>query len=68
MPGLLVQPSCELALPSSKPDWYHLVQVLLDGELVRVYPDGTDRPGVVYPVDDPRALRALVAHLPVTTL
>lgn len=64
MPGLLASPSCELALPSPARDWYHLVQVLLDGELVRVYPEGPAGPGIVYPVDDPRALRALVDRLP----
>jgi nucleoside-diphosphate-sugar epimerase len=66
MPGLLAAPSCEIMLPSAKPAWHHLVQVLFDGELVRVFPDGTHRPGVVYPVDDPPALRALVARLPAT--
>ena len=64
MPGLLAQPSCELALPSARPGWYHLLQILLDGELVRAYPDGTHQPGIVFPVDDPRALRALVEQLP----
>ena len=64
MPGLLTAPSCEIALPSSKPNWYHLVQVILDGEFVRVYPDGDHNPGVVFPVDDARALRALIDELP----
>jgi hypothetical protein len=67
MPGLLAQPSCEIALPSAYPGWYHAMQVLLDGELVRVYPDGEHRPGVVYPVDDPRALRCVIAQLPSVT-
>jgi hypothetical protein len=64
MPGLLAAPRCEIALPSPSPGWYHLAQVLLDGAFVRVYPDGTHRPGVVFPVDEPRALRALVDLLP----
>jgi hypothetical protein len=66
MPGLLASPSCEIALPASRPSWYHLAQVLLDGEFVRVYPDGNRKAGVVFPVDDPHALRALVAELPST--
>jgi hypothetical protein len=64
MPGLLAQPICEIALPSPRPGWYHVAQVLLDGGFVRVYPDGTALPGVLYPVDDPLALRAILAHLP----
>jgi hypothetical protein len=65
MPGLLAAPSCEIALPAARPNWYHLAQVLLDGEFVRVYPDGDRQPGVVYPVEDPHALRRLVDELPV---
>jgi hypothetical protein len=64
MPGLVAPPSCEIALPSSKPGWYHAVQILFDGELIRVHPDGTHRPGIVYPVEDSRALRALLEQLP----
>ncbi len=64
MPGLLATPSCEIALPAIKPSWYHLAQVLLDGEFVRVYPDGNRKPGIVFPVDDPLAFRTLVDHLP----
>lgn len=64
MPGLLALPNCEIALPSARPNWYHLAQVILDGEFLRVYPDGNQNPGVVFPVDDPRALRALLASLP----
>lgn len=64
MPGLLAQPGCEVALPSGKRGWYHLVQVLLDGEVVRVYPDGAHRPGVVFPVSEPHALRALLVGMP----
>jgi hypothetical protein len=64
MPGLLATPCCEVALPSSEPGAYHLVQILLDYELVRVYPDGPDQPAIVYPVHDRHALRALVTTLP----
>lgn len=62
MPGLVAAPSCELALPSVKPGWYHRMQVLMDGAFVRVYPDGDDRPGVVFPVDDSKALREILAE------
>jgi hypothetical protein len=65
MPDLLAPPTCELLLPAARPGWYHAAQVLFGGELVRVHPDGADRPGVVYPVADPRALRALVERLPI---
>ena len=65
MPGLAAQPTCELALPSAKPGWYHVAEVMFGGELLRVYPDGTHRPGIVYSVQDPQALRALVDRLPV---
>jgi hypothetical protein len=47
-------PSCELALPSPDRGRYHRIEVLRDGELVRV------EPGTVYPVADPVAFRALV--------
>jgi hypothetical protein len=63
MPGLLAPPTCELLLPAARPGCYHAAQVLIGGELLRVHPDGADRPGIVYPVDDPRALRALVERL-----
>jgi hypothetical protein len=64
MPGLLAVPSCEVALPAVEPNWYHFVQVLLEGTFVRVYPEGQHKAGVVYPVDDPHALRTLVDELP----
>ena len=63
MPGLLATPTCELALPSSDPDAYHVAQILLDYEAVRVYPDGPDEPAIVYPVRDRFALHELVATL-----
>ncbi len=50
MPGLLAIPSHDIALPSSRADRCHLAEVILDGQFVRVYPDGEDQPGIVYPV------------------
>ena len=47
-------PQCELALPSPDRDRYYRIEVLMDGELVRV------ESGIVYPVADPVAFRALV--------
>jgi hypothetical protein len=64
MPGLLAMPRCELAIPSSTPDAYHRVQLVLDGDFVRVYPDGASKPGVLYPVTDPHLMRILVDKLP----
>lgn len=61
MPGLLASPSHELALPSSAPGAFYLAHVLLDAELIRVYPDGLDRPGVLYPISAPHTLRRLLA-------
>jgi hypothetical protein len=60
MPGLLSAPYCELALPSEAPDRYYRAQVVLDGEFIRFYPHGSAQAGVVYPVDDAVALRAIV--------
>jgi hypothetical protein len=68
MPGLLTSPRCEVALPSQHTGCYHRVQVLLDGEFVRVYPDGANAPGIVYPVDDPYALKNLVDRMPVAII
>ena len=51
--------------PSVDPRRFHRAQVLLDCEFVRVYPDGADRPGVVFPVDDPYSLKMIVDRLPV---
>lgn len=63
MPGMLTGPDCEIALPAPRPGGYYLVQVMFGGELVRVYPEGPRRPGVVYLVDDPAALRTLIERL-----
>ena len=62
LPGLHATPMCELALPSQRGDTYHWLEVLLDGELVRIY-DGTGA-GLVYRVDDPHALELLIENLP----
>jgi hypothetical protein len=64
MPGLLTSPYCELAMPSAQPNAFHRAQILFEGEFLRLYPDGHDRPGVVYPVADSDALRAFVDDLP----
>ena len=68
MPGLLAMPRCEIAIASSTPDAYHRVQLVLDGDFVRVYPDGFSKPGVLYPVTDPQLLRILVDKLPLLEL
>ncbi|HWO17704.1 MAG TPA: hypothetical protein VNO30_02975 [Kofleriaceae bacterium] len=63
-PGPPAPPSWELVLPAARPGWYHLLEVLPGAALVRAYPDGEHRPGVVYSVNDPAALAALVGRLP----
>ena len=63
LPGLQAAPSCEIAFPSGDGQRYYLMQVLLDGELVRVYPRGRDEHGLVYPVDDPYAFGRLMMQL-----
>ena len=62
LPGLQASPSCEIAFPASN-GAYYLMQVLLDGELVRVFPRGREEHGLVYPVDDPYAFCKLLGHL-----
>jgi hypothetical protein len=64
MPGLLTVPRCEIALPAARAGAYHVAQILGDYEFIRVYPDGPDGDGIVYPVTDPHALRAIVDNLP----
>lgn len=54
LPGLLALPHRALALPSYVAGAYHHVDVLLDHEYVRVAGD------LVFPVDDPGALRTLL--------
>lgn len=56
MPGLLASPNGEVLMPGSRPGSFRRLQVLLGGEFIRVYPDGPQEPGVVYPVRDSRAL------------
>ncbi len=63
LPGLQMTPSYEIAFPAGDGRSYYLMQVLLDGELVRVYPRGRDEHGVVYPVDDPYAFGKLLVQL-----
>jgi hypothetical protein len=62
MPGLLSQPVCELIFPVAT-GRYGRMQVVLDGQFVRVYPR-THGSGFVYPVSDVRALMGAVAELP----
>jgi hypothetical protein len=63
MPGMLAAPSCEIAIPAGRAGMYHRLQLVLDGAFVRVYPDGDERPGVLFPIDDPRGLSRFVAAL-----
>jgi hypothetical protein len=64
MPGLLAMPRCEVAIPATTHGAYHRLQLVLDGDFIRVYPDGTDQQGILYPVTDPHQLRSLVDGLP----
>jgi hypothetical protein len=64
LPGLVAAPACEVAFPAASAGTYHLVQVLLDGEIVRVYPAGETGTALVYPVDDPHELKRVLALLP----
>jgi hypothetical protein len=64
VPGLLATPSCEIAIPSSRTGLYHLAQVVLDAQFLRVYPEGNSNVGVLYPVEHPQTLRSLVEDLP----
>jgi len=64
MPGLLAIPTAELALPSHREAHYHLAEVILDGNFLRVYPDGNAQPGIVYPVLAPQRLLSLLTSLP----
>jgi hypothetical protein len=62
--GRSTVPMFELALPSDTPDAYHLAHVVLDGEFLQFYPDGMSAAGILFPVDDARALLRIVAALP----
>jgi|GEM_PF-3263813 len=57
LPFLLAVPHAELALPSVTAGLYYRLEILLDYELVRADLRGSS---VVFPVDDPRALRTLL--------
>jgi hypothetical protein len=63
MPGLLATPLAEIAFPSVRAGLHHLVQVMLEGQFVRAYPEG-NAAGLLYPVKDPSALLALLETLP----
>jgi hypothetical protein len=63
MPGLLAIPSHELALLADNTSC-HVAEVILDGHFLRVFPEGSHKAGVVYPVSDARHLLALVSALP----
>ena len=65
MPGLLAIPSHELALLADASEC-HVAEVILDGHFLRVFPDGPQKPGIVYPVSDARHLLSLIAALPTT--
>lgn len=62
MPGLLTSPTFEVALPA-RDRLFHQIQVLQNGEFVRVYFDDSAE-GVVFPVTDPVMLRSLAVQLP----
>lgn len=64
MAGLLAIPSAELALPAHQAGHCHVAEVILDGHFLRVYPDGAEQPGIVYPVLAPQRLNALLSSLP----
>lgn len=53
LPGLLALPQAVLGLPRGA--HFHHLELLLDAELVRAG-------STVFPIDDPRALRVLLAH------
>ncbi len=63
MPGLLATPLAEIAFPSTRAGLHHVLQVMLEGQFVRVYPEGSGA-GLMYPVKDPTELVTLVDALP----
>lgn len=67
MPGLLAAPQCELVFPGHSPGTFRRAQVVLDGEFVRFYPRGDREPGILFAVDDPHSMLALVGSLPAIT-
>ncbi len=64
MPGLLAAPLCEIVFPGESPSAWRRMQVIVNGEFVRFYPRGDQQPGVVYAVEDPQVLVAIVESLP----
>jgi hypothetical protein len=63
--GVSALPDCELALPTTH--GYHIAEVVLGGHFLRFHPDGDGAPGILYPVEDPTALRRLLELLPSLT-
>jgi len=63
IPGLLSMPHCEIALPSCERGAYHHAEVLLCCDYLRVYPEGRESPGILYPIVEPAAVRRLIARL-----
>jgi len=61
LPSLVASPSCELALPSAESHRYHRLEVVCDGQLVRVRPRGSAE-AVVYPVRDAATFLQLIAY------
>lgn len=61
LPNLVESPCCELALPSPIALHYHRIEVLLDGEVIRVHTPGAPH-GITYPVADADAFRQLVTY------
>jgi hypothetical protein len=68
IPGLVLAPICELAIPSARTGGYHLAHVLLGGAFLRFFPDGAAAPGVAYPVNDARSLLEIIDQLPCAEL
>ncbi len=62
MPGLLATPIAELAFPALRAGLHHVLQVMLEGQFVRVYPEGGGA-GLLYPVKDPSELLSIVQSL-----
>jgi hypothetical protein len=64
MPGIEIAASHEVAIPSSTPNRYHLLEVILDGQFVRLAMDGGEAPKICFSVTDANAVLALVEALP----
>jgi hypothetical protein len=76
MPGIAIEPICELAIPAVRPDTYHLAHVLLGGTFIRFFPEApppsprrhraplADDRSIVFPIEDATALCRILATLP----